>query len=232
MIGRFVPNKLTPDSNSNRRLDILRCPLSIEISEQIYANLTLFIANNQSLIIEIYKSVNFIIKFQIPFKTRVTGYMLEHPNRSVPSAGHTNKHTQTQTQQLNNKTNKTNQTNERNERNETNDFNYKSTNIHTDKHTDDKHTDEHTDEHTEDTHLLHENNNKYSKFNVWNGYQSSVPPTAWTYDKISLCVPGLETAADKLSLPLYLEFIEYHLQLGVSHIFLGWFVCLYDCLIV
>lgn len=37
---------------------------------------------------------------------------------------------------------------------------------------------------------------------------------------IHRCVPGLQSLPDKSQLSLYLEFIEHHLQLGVSHIFI------------
>lgn len=43
--GRFVPNRLTVDSNSNRRLDILRCP--IRNAKDIYESLNELIRKNE-----------------------------------------------------------------------------------------------------------------------------------------------------------------------------------------
>jgi hypothetical protein len=159
--GRFVPNRLTPDSNSNRRLDILRCPM--EGSENIYHRLEELKNKNEELLVEIYRDSRMIISFRIPWRTRMTGYMLSTPPPSPsPSTAILS-----------------------------------STTVSENAH-----------------HPL------ISTFDPWQNVDMSQPPDQWKHDRLYMCVPGLESAPDKITLPLYLEFIEHHLQLGVDKIFI------------
>jgi hypothetical protein len=58
-----------------------------------------------------------------------------------------------------------------------------------------------------------------STLDPWRG--SSVTTTeAFTEDVIYLTVPGVESSMSRRSLALYLEFLQHHISLGVSHIFL------------
>eukprot|EP01035_Chromulina_nebulosa_P017951 gene17951-23578_t len=168
--GRFVPNRLTPDSNSNKRLDILRCPM--KDTKEAYFK---YPRSNHSVLVEILHGQNVLIKFLIPWKERMTGFMLTPPSAdeiltpSIPTAI----------------------------------------------------AKENRDYGTEDE----ENTPVASKFDPWKGFDP-IKPDIWTHDNIYMCVPGLETAPDKYSLPLYLEFVEHHLQLGIDRLFivasLGW----------
>jgi hypothetical protein len=82
--GRFVPNKLTPDSNSNRRLDIFRCKMTseevtathgISMSEYAYRNY----ANSSGVLqVEILRAEKSLITYRIPWKDRRTGFLSEN----------------------------------------------------------------------------------------------------------------------------------------------------------
>ena len=73
--GTFVPNRLTPDSNANRRLDVFRCKM--EDTESAYMNLA---RTSQEMRIEILRGDFSLISFKIPWGSRKTGYMLDEPN--------------------------------------------------------------------------------------------------------------------------------------------------------
>lgn len=145
--GQWIPNRLTPDSNGNKRLDILRCKL--ENTELAYMTLA---GTNNNIHIELIKLkkilnnkkfVNFsLMKFTIPWGSRKTGFMLD------------------------------------------------------------------------------ENDPTLSIYNAWNGFDKK-KPGIWKHDNIHLCIPGWEDIPNKYSLPLFLEFIQHHLLLGVDHIFTG-----------
>lgn len=74
--GVFMPNRLTADRNSNRKLDILRCPM--KNSKYSYYN---YIDTNFSISVDILRGNgnNSMISFTIPWKTRKTGYLLSTP---------------------------------------------------------------------------------------------------------------------------------------------------------
>ena len=59
-----------------------------------------------------------------------------------------------------------------------------------------------------------------STFDPWRGFNRDTPGV-WKLDNMYMCVPGWEDVPSKASLPLFLEFFEHHLQLGVDHIFTG-----------
>ena len=70
--GRFIPNRLGVDSNANRRLDIFRCKM--RDPKAAYTAL----ANTSAIMtVEILKGNLTIIAYQIPWKTRTSGYLLE-----------------------------------------------------------------------------------------------------------------------------------------------------------
>lgn len=72
--GYFMPNRLTDDSNNNRKLDIMRCPImdpKIAYTE--------FAGSSQVLSIKILRGNVPIIEFTIPWSTRKTGFLLSSP---------------------------------------------------------------------------------------------------------------------------------------------------------
>jgi hypothetical protein len=70
-----MPNRLTKDSNANRRLDILRCRM--EDSEYAYR----FLAKSPdaSVYVEILRGETSLINFTVPWDTRRTGYLMSSP---------------------------------------------------------------------------------------------------------------------------------------------------------
>ena len=136
--GYFVPNRLTPDSNANRRLDILRCKM--EDTESAYMNLA---GSSEEMRIEIIRGDFPLMSFRIPWGDRKTGFMLDTPDDQVATV-----------------------------------------------------------------------------FDPWKGFNKSTPGV-WTHDRLHMCVPGWEDAPSKVSLPIFLEWIQHHIHMGVSHIFAG-----------
>jgi hypothetical protein len=137
--GQWVPSRSTPDSNSNRRLDIFRCLM--QHTEKAYMELA---RSDQYLTVEISSGEDHIIKYKIPWSSRMTGIMLDLPSHKLNQAS------------------------------------------------------------------LHDH---------WKGFNKT-QPGVWTHDDIYMCVPGLESPPSKTLLPALIEFIEHHIQLGVSHIFI------------
>lgn len=141
--GVFVPNRLTPDINANRRLDILRCKM--EDTEKAYMNLA---GSSQELHIQILRGDFSMMRFRIPWGIRKTGFMLSEPADKV-----------------------------------------------------------------------------VTRFDPWKGFNKS-KPGEWTSDKMHMCVPGWEDQPTKTTLPLFLEWFQHHILLGVDHIFsavtFGW----------
>ena len=76
--GSFVPNSATPDSNANKRLDILRCKM--ENTESAYMNLA---GTSQEMRIEILRGDFSLLSFRIPWGSRKTGYMLDEPSDQI-----------------------------------------------------------------------------------------------------------------------------------------------------
>jgi hypothetical protein len=73
--GIFLPNRQTTDSNTNRRIDILRCPL--QRSHRAYLNHAGSVED--SLLMEILRNDEVIARIAIPWQTRRTGYLLSSP---------------------------------------------------------------------------------------------------------------------------------------------------------
>ena len=72
--GRFIPNELTPDTNANKRLDILRCP--VQNSQNAYQ---LLAGSKNVMLVEILRDNYSLVNFSIPWKSRRTGFMLTNP---------------------------------------------------------------------------------------------------------------------------------------------------------
>lgn len=129
----LIPNRLTPDSNANRRLDILRCKM--KRTDLAHSELA---GSSESALIEILKGQKCLFRFEIPWSSRRIGHMME----------------------------------------------------------------------TNGTSLL----------NPWIGSKLTI---ANERDDLHMCVPGMESPPDKEMLPLYAEFVQHHLALGVKHIHIG-----------
>lgn len=80
--GVFMPNNLSPDSNANRRVDILRCPMRNTKSSSI----DIINSSTASVYVEIYRGNTSLIKFKVPWATRRTGYLLT----SIPTSSKIN----------------------------------------------------------------------------------------------------------------------------------------------
>lgn len=71
----FIPNNLSPDSNANKRLDILRCPLIAEHWEDIYSR---FSAEDiDDVTVEILRGNFSLIAFNVSWHSRGAGYMFD-----------------------------------------------------------------------------------------------------------------------------------------------------------
>lgn len=76
--GDFLPNRLTTHTGSNRRIDILRCPLPFNISRNITKIHEFVIANQTihvNLILKNKGKSRSLVNFTIPWKSRVSGYL-------------------------------------------------------------------------------------------------------------------------------------------------------------
>lgn len=59
-----------------------------------------------------------------------------------------------------------------------------------------------------------------TRVDMWEGFNASAPLNR-TYNKMHLCVPGLDSVPTIKTLPIYLEFVQHHLLLNIDHIFLS-----------
>lgn len=67
-----IPNRLTPDSNANRRLDILRC--------KMLDSVTAYKSNAgraDNVVVELFRGSKLLIKFLIPWSARRVGHMVQ-----------------------------------------------------------------------------------------------------------------------------------------------------------
>lgn len=76
VVGTFVPNKLTPDVNANRLLDIFRCPLATP-----KASFEKFAHTDEEIFVEILREGVTVIHFHVPWRTRSAGYMMSPPDQ-------------------------------------------------------------------------------------------------------------------------------------------------------
>lgn len=68
--GEFLPNRLTPDRNANRLLDILRCP--IQDPENVYRD---YARGNGSVSVKIIRGKKPLMRFMIPWESRRIGFL-------------------------------------------------------------------------------------------------------------------------------------------------------------
>ena len=73
--GEFMPNRMTPDNDANNRLDIMRCKMTD--AQQSYMDLA---RSAHEVIVEIFREELSLIKFSIPWSTRIQSRYLDHPN--------------------------------------------------------------------------------------------------------------------------------------------------------
>lgn len=74
--GVFMPNRMTKDSNANRRMDVLRC--AIEDADLAYN--TLARSPTATVQVEIFRGSKILVAFTVPWDTRRTGYLLSSPD--------------------------------------------------------------------------------------------------------------------------------------------------------
>ena len=74
-----MPNRMTPDKNANGRLDIMRCKMTDAL--QAYMNLA---RSTQEVTVEIFREELSLIKFSVPWSTRIQSRYLDHPNDPAP----------------------------------------------------------------------------------------------------------------------------------------------------
>ena len=70
-----MPNNLSPDSNANRRVDVLRC----RMDDTGYA-LKFLARSSASAHVEIMRGERSLINFTVPWDTRRTGYLMSSPS--------------------------------------------------------------------------------------------------------------------------------------------------------
>ena len=73
--GMFMPNKLSPDSNANRRLDVFRC----KMRDTAYAQMH-YARSALEVHVEILRDSLSLINFTVPWLTRRTGYLMSGPS--------------------------------------------------------------------------------------------------------------------------------------------------------
>ena len=78
--AHFMPNRLTPDSNANGNVEIMRCP--IRHAAEAYVNLA---GSGQRMIVEILREgyTGPLISFAVPWASRHTGYMMHSPPQAT-----------------------------------------------------------------------------------------------------------------------------------------------------
>lgn len=152
--GEFVPNRASSSIVSNRRFDILRCPMLVQRLDDLQG----YIAADDSLSVEICRGQEAIISFTVPWRARGAGYLLD----AAPNA---NRHDPWQGIEWNPAVSAVNDTR--------------------------------------------------------SGANSSLPAVPLEVRKIHLCVPCMKKALSKDNIPLVLEFIAHHLNIGFDHISLS-----------
>ena len=74
-----MPSRTTTDINANDRLDIMRCKMTD--TQQAYMN---FARSTHEVTVEIFREELSLIKFSVPWSTRVQSRYLDHPNDPAP----------------------------------------------------------------------------------------------------------------------------------------------------
>ena len=71
--GEFVPNRQTTDPNTNRRVDVFRCPLKFtDTPVEYFAR----VDSHHTLFAEVYRKDTVIARFSVPWNTRRVGYLM------------------------------------------------------------------------------------------------------------------------------------------------------------
>jgi hypothetical protein len=58
-----------------------------------------------------------------------------------------------------------------------------------------------------------------SRLDPWSGFDRDAPGS-WSMDRFHMCVPGIESPPAKKNIPIYLEFLQHHVNMGVAHVHL------------
>ena len=74
-----MPNRMTPDNDANNRLDIMRCKMAD--AQQTYMDLA---RSAHEVTVEIFREELSLIKFSVPWSTRIQSRYLDHPNDPAP----------------------------------------------------------------------------------------------------------------------------------------------------
>ena len=74
--GEFVPNRQTTDPNTNRRVDVLRCPMKLSEEEM---NMFAKTQSSYHLFVEIYRKDVVVGRFFVPWSWRRVGYLMTPP---------------------------------------------------------------------------------------------------------------------------------------------------------
>ena len=77
--AEFMPNRMTLDRNANNRLDIMRCKMTG--AKQAHMNLARSV---HDVTVEIFREDLSLIKFVVPWSTRIQSRYLNHPNDPAP----------------------------------------------------------------------------------------------------------------------------------------------------
>ena len=77
--GEFMPNRMTLDNDANNRLDIMRCKMTD--AQQSHMDLA---RSAHEVIVEIFREELSLIKFSVPWSTRIQSRYLDHPNDPAP----------------------------------------------------------------------------------------------------------------------------------------------------
>lgn len=198
--GRMVPSAATVDFNANYRIEILRCPLAMDSREAYMKHAG---KADHSLEVEIVKNGQPLIKYRVPWLSRVTGYMAFSTDPIGKWKGFP------------------------------------------DQHKEDKESSEAVQQEvssSSSTAVAHVASapveNAFTSWpdkvkdsmiyampslsaNPWKGFDRAVAPAKWKMDKVYMCVPGWRSSPSRQYIAHLLEFIQHHLMMGVSHIFLG-----------
>ncbi|RYH29751.1 hypothetical protein EON65_07410 [archaeon] len=191
--GRMVPSSATVDHNANYRAEILRCLLPSEESARYVQY-----AGNKSVSVEVelIKNNKALIKFQVPYESRITGYMSFSTN-SVAEW-------QNIDEDYEEKPGAIEMSNQGDAISSISSIGML-----------------HNKQHKEETQSLHDHllgQHIYAMpsltISPWKGRDEKM-------DKVYMCVPGWRTSPSREFLGHLLEFIQHHLSIGIQHIFLG-----------
>lgn len=76
--AEFIPNNLASSASENEKLDVLRCKM--EDSQTLYTTLA---RSDQQISVEIFRENTSLIRFSVPWKTRVQSSFLALPHDTI-----------------------------------------------------------------------------------------------------------------------------------------------------